>query len=283
MNKEVNVNRPDIAKTFGPLVAIPVIVIILLNIVGGNGIGMFDDRSAVLAVIVCAIAAIVVLQALQSSNKVRTVTIHVVAIGVYTCLVLANERYEESSGATGYFRFNIVDKFTMLAILHSIVSYIVLATRTYALRTIDATPAVKTPVAVELPKSRLLNIGLLIVIAAIECTIFFVVIAKYTMGDTYNPEMVMTLISLLLATVNVVLLGVFTKNWKRTLRIHGILVGVCIVLAAVSVSSTFGYGSSSSEETFPIILVPISMVYALVSYVVLGIGMYLTSLDKSAS
>lgn len=271
-------NRTDLMKKSWPLIAIPVIDTILLNIVGERGIGPLDAVDAIQAVVVATLLAIIFLQILQSVNKLRTLFIQSAVIAGYTCLVVVSELFGGSNDPTGY-GLNARESLFLFVFSQCIISYIVLATKTFAGGTRATLPLVKNARSVDLPKKRSQNVQLMILIAVIEYTVFGIVSSGSIAGGMFDGEIVIMLASLLLAAVNIYLLGRFTGNWQRTLHIHGILVGLCFVTLVVSIIFNSTNGPSSSV-TLLSLMVAISLVYSLVSYVVLGIGMYIKTIGE---
>lgn len=274
-------NHSRWTSRIAPLIVLPVVVTIVLNIVGEDGIGPLSDGDAIRAVVLSAFLVIVYLQVRQSDNKRRTVLIHAATLATYAIVILLDSDHTSN----GYFSFRPAEKFALFMTVHTGISYLVLATKTLARprsrkvvagRSADAAGRSMNVDATQKTVSGLprLNVVVLVFLGLIEAYLIPSVAAS--MGAQAGGPIAQLILMLLASAFHVYLQGNHSKNWKQTKRIHGIIGGIAVVvLIALLVG---GPRSDGIEES----LMFVGILYWVVSYAVLCIIVYLNKVPKVA-
>lgn len=275
-------NQSGQSGKVGPIIAIPVIVTIALNIVGEHGIGQLTSGHAIILVAMSAFVAIVFLQMRRSSNKLRTIAIHAAATAAYGISIFLSDHHQ-SSGVTNYFSFEPAESFMIFMVIHTIISYLVLATTTLADHYGDQHRVPNTthhvarsatngvPADAETGVIRL-NLTILVLLGLLET--YLIPVAATSMGTEAGSIFGGATFLLLVVAFNVYLQAKHTGNWGQTRRIHGITGGIAFATLLVLTLSD-NVGGDSFVDHFGSSLMFVSILYWLVSYTILCIVVYL--------
>lgn len=281
-------NQSSIASKVATLIALPAVVTILLNIVGEDGIGPLSDSGAINIVVVSALGVVVFLQTRLSINKIRTLGIHATTITIYVLIIILEHRDEHHHGnVTNLFFFSRAEILMLFLKVHTIASYIVLATKTIArlyTRTSVVPRMATSPTVTETASNAIgaknsiprLNVWTFALLGVIELYSMPTVTMSFS-SITENTQIPELIIMLTATAFHIYIQWNHSRNWKQTKRIHAILGGIAAVLFILLPAN----GESASER-FESSAMFVATLYWVVSYITLGIIIYLSTLKHSS-